>query len=308
MSASARAQDRAAREGSACPLCGGHATPAFGACDLNRATDNTRFLYARCGSCGTYFLVEPPTDLSPYYPQTYYSHLSVQDLDAHARAQHWTVQLLLDHVIPGRLVEIGPGEGVFARAARNAGFDVTAIEMDAGCCEYLRSVAEVDAINSSAPEDVLPTLPPSRAIAMWQVIEHLRHPWAAIENAAANLERDGVLVVASPNPHALQFRLLRRRWAHLDAPRHLFLIPPDALARRCAQLGLRLAATTTADPSGRHWNRFGWQYALRRAPRSRPETRAGVALSAAMARLARPLEERGQNGCSYTSVFVKSAH
>jgi 2-polyprenyl-3-methyl-5-hydroxy-6-metoxy-1,4-benzoquinol methylase len=205
----------------------------------------------------------------------------------------------------GRLVEIGPGEGVFARAAQNAGFDVTAIEMDARACAHLRDVAGVQAIESDAPEDAIAALPPSRAVVMWHVIEHLRRPWQVIERAAANLHDGGVLAIATPNPRALQFRLLRRRWAHLDAPRHLFLIPADTLARRCGELGLQLQDTTTDDAAGRHWNRFGWEYALRRAPRSRPAPRGTVALSAAIARALSPLERREGNGCAYTSIFVK---
>jgi hypothetical protein len=128
-----------------------------------------------------------------------------------------------------------------------------------------------------------------------------------IDRAAANLEAGGVLAIASPNPRAVQFKLLGRRWAHVDAPRHLFLIPGETLALRCGELGLRLASTTTADPAGRHWNRFGWEYALRRSPRSRPGGRASHALSAVITRMLRPLEERGQRGCAYTSIFVKTS-
>ena len=51
------------------------------------------------------------------------------------------------------------------------------------------------------------------------------------------------------DPRSLQFRLLRARWAHLDAPRHLCLVPPDALVRR-EQLGMRSVAMTTNDPYG----------------------------------------------------------
>jgi SAM-dependent methyltransferase len=264
-----------------------------------------RFEYDRCGSCGTYFLLAPPADLSPYYPQAYYSLPSAEELDRLAAVEP-NARLLLDHTAPGRLVEIGPGEGVFARTARNAGFEVTAIEMDSRACEHLRSAVGVDAINSAVPEDVLPELPPSRAIVMWHVIEHLRRPWAVIESAASNLEPGGVLAIASPNPGALQFRLLGRRWAHVDAPRHLFLIPPATLARRCEDLGLQPAHSSTDDPAARHWNRFGWEYALRRPPRSRPAKRTSTVLSALIARLLRPIETRGENGCAYTSIFVKS--
>jgi SAM-dependent methyltransferase len=289
----------------ACPLCGGPARHAFTASDLNRGASDARFDYARCRSCDTYFLTSPPDDLLPYYPQEYYELPSAGELDRLAQSQASTVQALRERAGPGRLVEVGPGEGVFARAARNGGFDVTAIEMDPRACEHLREVAGVQAINSALPHDVIATLPPSRAIVMWHVIEHLRRPWEVIERAAANLQDGGVLAIATPNPRAVQFKLLRRRWAHLDAPRHLFLIPAETLARRCAELGLGLAATTTDDPAGRHWNRFGWEYALRRAPRSRPATRTSAVLSAAIARAVGPIERRPGNGCAYTSLFVK---
>jgi hypothetical protein len=291
-----------------CPLCGGAARHALRARDLNRAASERRFDYSRCELCSTYFLVDPPRDLAPYYPQAYYDLPSAAQLDVLARSQE-PIARMLGRLSggPGPLVEIGPGEGVFARAAHNAGFDVTAIEMDARACVHLRETAGVQAIESDAPQDALAALPPSRAIVMWHVIEHLRRPWEVIERAAANLHDGGVLAIATPNPRALQFKLLRSRWAHLDAPRHLFLIADDTLARRCAELGLRLHDTTTDDAAGRHWNRFGWEYALRRAPRSRPAPRATVALSAAIARALAPLERRQGNGCAYTSVFVKRA-
>jgi SAM-dependent methyltransferase len=290
----------------ACPLCGGVARHAFLASDLNRAADEERFDYARCSACATYFLTAPPLDLTPYYPQEYYELPAAAELDRLAQSQAPVAELLLEHVGgPGRLVEVGPGEGVFARAALRAGFDVTAIEMDARACTHLRDVAGVEAIESAEPEDVIAKLPPSRAIVMWHVIEHLRRPWEVIERAAANLQDGGVLAIASPNPQALQFKLLRRRWAHLDAPRHLFLIPDDTLTRRCGELGLRLRSTTTADAAGRHWNRFGWEYALRRAPRSRPATRTSTLLSAVIAKGFSPIERRARNGCAYTSIFVK---
>lgn len=290
-----------------CPLCGGEARRAFLAADLNRAASAERFEYARCRSCGSWFQPSPPADLSPYYPSEYYGLASAAELDRLAASQDPIVAELRERAGAGRLVEIGPGEGVFARAARNGGFEVTAIEMDARACAYLRETVGVQAIEDDEPERALAALPPSRVVVMWHVVEHLRRPWETIERAAENLQEGGVLALATPNPSALQFRLLGRRWAHLDAPRHLFLLPQQALVGHCDRLGLELVRSTSDDDAARHWNRFGWEYALRRAPRSRPGGRASRLLGGALARALAPLERRGENGCAYTALFRKRA-
>jgi SAM-dependent methyltransferase len=243
--------------------------------------------------------------MAPYYPNEYYELPSAEVLAAAARSEQFKIRMLLDHTTLGRLVEIGPGVGAFARAAHDAGFEVTGIDMNHRACEYLREEVGVEAIASATPEDVLLTLPPSRAIVLWHVIEHLPNPGSVIERAARNLGDGGVLAIAAPNPKALQFKLLRRRWAHLDAPRHWFLIPPETLANRCLMSGLQLAFTTTADPAGRYWNAFGWDYALRRSPRSQVGTRTASGLARWIARALAPIETRGENGCAYTSIFVK---
>jgi hypothetical protein len=115
------------------------------------------------------------------------------------------------------------------------------------------------------------------------------------------------LIVATPNPQSLQFRLLGRYWAHVDAPRHLFLLPAAALAVKASELGLRHVATTTSDRAGRRWDRFGWEYALRRHPATHPPTLAKRLLAALMTAGLRPWETRDLAGATYTSLFVRPA-
>ena len=178
--------------------------------------------------------------------------------------------------------------------------------MDERCCEYLERVVGVQAIQSDAPEQALAELDPVRVITLWHVLEHLPRPWDALGAAAAQLEPGGVLVIATPNPDSLQFRLLGRRWAHVDAPRHLFLIPFAALCGRARELGLGVAEVTTTDAAGRHWDRFGWEYALRGCPARRPGTRTITALSQLVSALLVPIERSGLRGTAYTAVFIKS--
>jgi 2-polyprenyl-3-methyl-5-hydroxy-6-metoxy-1,4-benzoquinol methylase len=291
-----------------CPLCGLSDTPhLFSAWDRNRRVSGESFNYHRCTRCGTIFLADPPADLGRYYSEAYYDFPDADALDAAAPQETYKLDLIRPVAPTGRLVEIGPGVGAFARLARKRGYDVTTIEMDPRVCAHLRSVAGVKAIESAAPEEALQSMPSSQAIALWHVLEHLPRPWASLESAAENLAPGGVLVIATPNPESLQLRLLRARWPHLDAPRHLYLLPAHLLLERAAKLGLERVSLTTRDSGGRAWNRFGWGHAVRPPNRGLLDRVAARAAGAALATAAAPLERRGLNGATYTAVFRKPA-
>jgi 2-polyprenyl-3-methyl-5-hydroxy-6-metoxy-1,4-benzoquinol methylase len=290
---------------SGCPLCAGETDEAFTVGDRNRGITAHRFEYRRCRSCRTIFLVDVPDDLGRYYPEDYYGMPSLAELDRAGHAEEWKLAFLKPWIERGSIVEVGPAVGIFARVAQRAGFDVTAIEMDARCCSHLERTVGIRAICSDAPEQALAQVGPTRAVVLWHVLEHLQRPVAVLEQAAAKLDPGGVVALAMPNPGSLQFRLLRGRWAHVDAPRHLFLIPFAALRAQAAKVGLDLAHVTTSDPAGRHWNWFGWEYALRRHPASRPSTRLTRIFALLLTLCLVPLERRGMSGTAYTAVFVK---
>ncbi len=288
-----------------CPLCAGATDEAFSVGDRNRGITARLFTYRRCQSCLTFFLVDVPRDLGFYYPEDYYGLPTPAQLDRAARGEKLKLAFMRPWVTDGPLVEVGSAHGLFARVAQQAGFDVTAIEMDARCCDYLEHVVGVRAIQSDAPERALEEVGQSRAIVLWHSLEHLPHPWEVVEQAAKRLDPGGVLVVAMPNPDSVQFRLLGARWAHVDAPRHLFLIPLSALTARASQVGLDCARATTSDPAGRFWNWFGWEYALRRHPAHHPSTLVTRMCARLLAIGLSPFERRGMNGTTYTAVFVK---
>lgn len=291
-----------------CPLCGGSGEAGIEATDRNRERSRQRFRYRRCQACDTLWLIDVPEDLNHFYPPDYYELPAPAELARLESNEAHKVALIRAQVgSGGKLVEVGPGAGVFAFGAHRAGFDVTALEMDGRTCRHLRDVVGVEAVETADPAARLVRLPPSRVIAMWHVIEHLPDPGAMLEAAARNLEPGGVLALATPNPQALGLRLLGPRWAHIDAPRHLFLLPLDALTERAASAGLRRVAVVTADPSGREWNRFGWEYALRRRPAAGPAPGAVKLAALAITLVLRPMEHRDLLGAAYTALFRKGA-
>jgi 2-polyprenyl-3-methyl-5-hydroxy-6-metoxy-1,4-benzoquinol methylase len=288
-----------------CPLCEGPSSFVFRTHDRNRRLSEEQFNYRRCEQCGAIFLTDPPEDLGRYYPDDYYALPTGAQLERAARAERFKLRLIEPHAQGGRLVEIGPGAGAFAYAARGAGFEVTGIEMDARACEHLRTTVGVGAVHSDSPAQALDELPPSRVIAMWHVLEHLPDPLGCLDAAARNLEPGGVLAIAVPNPHSFQFRVLRGRWPHVDAPRHLFLISAGLLDERARERGLELAALTARDRGGIYWNRFGWQHLLMRPGQAKARTAVALAFGLGVAALMAPIELTDLRGSTYTAVFRK---
>jgi 2-polyprenyl-3-methyl-5-hydroxy-6-metoxy-1,4-benzoquinol methylase len=293
-----------------CPLCGGSSSHAFTARDRNREITQERFEYASCQSCGTLFIVDPPTDLGRYYEGDYY-HFGPdgeplwRSNEHRKRSASYRVGLVLNHVSRGHLIEIGSGTGAFASTAHAAGFDVSAIEMDERCCRYLSEREGINAICSDRPIEALSSLPPARVVAMWHVLEHLSNPAEILEHVAQKLQPGGVLAIGVPNPSSLQFRALGSRWAHLDAPRHLCLIPPNALMRKAEELGMRTLTVTTNDPEGLEFNLFGWISALRRRPATGAAPWPVVHVAKAVSRALAAVERRGHRGSTVTLIMRK---
>jgi SAM-dependent methyltransferase len=289
-----------------CPRCGAPASFALRATDRNRTVSNARFDYWRCSACEVLWLPDVPGDLAAYYPSDYHASMAPGDLENAIAAEQPRIDLITRHVERGQMVEIGPSQGIFASAAKRAGFDLVAMEMDADCCRQLENLG-LRAINTAAPQDELPALEPSRAVVLWHVIEHLPDPWSVLRAIAANLEPGGVLALATPNPDAFQFRVFGARWVHLDAPRHLTLIPLTALCHEAQQLGLRVVSATASDPVGLQLNRLGWERSFLRPPALRSDPRLAYTIGHVFRRTLGAWEARGLRGAGYTALFVKQA-
>ncbi|MHB8620071.1 MAG: class I SAM-dependent methyltransferase, partial [Chloroflexota bacterium] len=200
---------------------------------------------------------------------------------------------------------IGPAWGSFAFAAKGAGYQVSVIERDERCRAFLRDVVGVKVL--AASETLPHDLGEYDVVALWHVVEHLPRLRETLVELAAKLQPQGILVIATPNPCAWQMGLMRSFWPHVDAPRHLQLIPRSALNDIMDTLGLRSIFATCNDEGGRSWNAFGWQRLVINAlPPSRICSLVGLALGWSLSIAAAPIERRGFRGAAYTAVFRKS--
>lgn len=291
-----------------CAACGASAVAAFHATDRNRRLSKETFTYYRCTRCRTLQIMPVPRDLDRYYPADYYA--VPQDraqLLATAAPERYKLEIVRRFAPSGRLVEIGPAVGGFAVVMQEAGYDTSAIEMNAECCRFLRTAIGIPVRETDEPIAALAADGPFDVVAMWHVIEHLPNPRDVLAAAASALRPGGIIVIAAPNPAAFQFRVLGQRWAHLDAPRHLFLIPAEELAQIGHELGLQVALMTTQDAGTRAWNVFGWRESLAGCAQER-YLRAALRLGGSLlAQAAAPLDRRDGRGSTYTVVLRRPA-
>jgi len=206
----------------ACPWCGAEVT----------APELDGFSVTRCGTCATAITWPIPTDpeLDAAYGE-WYRPQEGRFSGPGDRLLRWSRSTLarrLDKAAPpGRILDVGAGDGTLVRALRARGRDALGLER-AGSGPYVRS-GEVGEVGGDWA-----------GIVFWHSLEHLRKPAATLSDAVALLQPRGLLVVAVPNYGSLQAQLFRNRWFALDLPRHLVHLDAPALVSGLEELGLRV--------------------------------------------------------------------
>jgi 2-polyprenyl-3-methyl-5-hydroxy-6-metoxy-1,4-benzoquinol methylase len=288
-----------------CPLCLSDSKFYFDAKDENRKIDSKSFEYRKCNYCETIFLSDIPEDLGRYYSDEYYEIPSRKKLEILAKKNLGKLRITKKYKKSGDLLEIGSAFGIFALQAKRSGFRVKSIEMNQKCCNFLREIIGVDVVHSSEPIETIKSLDGSDVIVAWHVLEHLDDPRDFIKTAAANLKNDGILILATPNPKAFQFELMGKHWPHLDAPRHISLMPKEAIEVLALESGLQCMGVEINDGDGLMWNAFGWQRILMNQCNSRPAKLFLFIVGYVLSLLASPIERRNFRGSAYTIIFKK---
>ncbi len=228
------------------------------------------FSVARCGECATAFTWPVPTDaeLDAAYGE-WYRPQQGRFSGPGDRLLRWTRSTLARRIDkaapPGRILDVGAGDGTLVAALRATGRDAIGLERSASG-PYVRS-GEVSDVGGRWA-----------AIVFWHSLEHLRRPAATIADAIALLEPRGLLVVAVPNYDSLQARLFGDRWFALDLPRHLVHFDAPALVSGLEDLGLRVERQSYVR-GGQLF--FGWVNGLVGCLPGRPDLYAAIRRPAA---------------------------
>lgn len=229
----------------------------------NRGLPGT-FHYWRAAN-GHVFLDPIPADLDAYYAEGYQPIPKDEaELAEAAKGDAYRLDPIRRLKPGGTFLEIGPWIGRVAYSAKQAGYAVSVLERDGDCVDLLRRCG-IDAIQSTDPAETLGTLGRTfDVIGLWHSIEHLPRPWEVIAAAAKALNPGGLLVVAAPNPDSAQFRLFGKHWVHLDAPRHIHLLPCSLIENIANYEGLETFEKTTTDELSWRLAKHGWDFEISR--------------------------------------------
>jgi len=144
--------------------------------------------------------------------------------------------MYLDQAVPGRLLDVGCGDGRRLAEMAKLGWEVIGQEVDALAAEFARStygvnvfVGELASVNG--PDCGFD------AITVSHVIEHVIAPSDLLRQCHRLLKPGGKLVVVTPNIWSIGHSEFGASWMGLDPPRHLHVFSPDALATVARQVG-----------------------------------------------------------------------
>ena len=142
-------------------------------------------------------------------------------------------------------------------------------------------------------------------VVLWHNIEHLTEPWKLLDAVAEKIQNGGIVIIASPNPESFSFKFLRSLWPHLDAPRHIYLIPDKLLSNKMYSLGFNLINKTTNDKGGLRWNIFSWQKFLMNSLSTTRFERVFYLIGLVISQMLSPIERNNFKGSCYTLIYKK---
>jgi SAM-dependent methyltransferase len=286
-----------------CPYCGGASRFFVSSTDRNRRTTTLTFNYSQCGLCRLVFMDPIPDDLRPFYQGGYQKIPNdLAELREIAKQENYRMKPVLKYKTGGKLLEIGPWMGIFSCNAKDAGFDVTAIEIDQNCVDFLNNTVGIKALQSSDPAGMLDSMGEKfDVIALWHCLEHLQSPWLVVQKAVERLAPGGVLIIGIPNIESYEFSVFQGAWRHLDAPRHLFFYPVESLVALCHNEGLAKLEVTTMDELSNALSMDTWHtFAVSKVP---VKYVRGVLRSLLRYFARRKEKKRANSGSGMTAVF-----
>lgn len=222
----------------ACPVC---------------TSSETREMYMKaqfhvrsCNTCSLVFIDNPPQDTGTIYDHSYFWGGSLNggyvNYEEEKRAMRNVfedyIKRISSYTHTGRLLDVGAATGFFLRVARDAGWDVSGVEISKeATAEAVRNGINMHTgrLETASFNDAS-----FNCITMFDLIEHVTNPHTLIKKARDLLSTEGLLVINTPNIGSLYARILGKGWHLLCPPEHLTLFSKKSITTLLSQHGFEI--------------------------------------------------------------------
>lgn len=120
---------------------------------------------------------------------------------------------------PGKLLDIGCGNGSFVQRAKDMGWQAQGCEIDPKAIKTCHALG----LNVLQGNAFHPELKPNSfdVITLSHVIEHVADQKSLLSRIYELLKPDGVLWLAAPNPNSIGLKIFQANWSEFHPPCHL---------------------------------------------------------------------------------------
>jgi SAM-dependent methyltransferase len=191
------------------------------------------FVYKKCSACGSLFVANEPStlELARYYSKDYYEADSSQEkgrkgYPSYRKAQEslkdsfkQKLRVVRKYITSGHLLDAGAAYGTFLQLA-SEGFAGVGLELSEYAAKTARDEFQVDVRVGTIEKAPFPDAH-FDVIVMWDIIEHLGNPVAALKEVHRMLRPGGFCFISTDDVNHWLVRLLGTKWWGIAPPLHL---------------------------------------------------------------------------------------
>ncbi len=146
----------------------------------------------------------------------------------------------------GKLLEIGPGRGIFLKEAKSQGWDVLGLEVSGFAASKIKEEFQIEVRVGTLSEQDFPE-DSFDVIVMHEVIEHLQDPLGTLKEIYKFIKNDGVLSITTPNARTLNFWLGGSSVRYVLPEEHHYYFTPSTLQMLLEKAGFSILSMETYD-------------------------------------------------------------
>lgn len=212
--------------------------------DYNYETTDKNFIWVSCNECGHFFLKNRPIKKfhKNIYPNTLKNYEEFSDQSLSFKIKNYLTYIHLKKFINSdkrnlSVLDIGCASGMFLdiisskfkQFSKFDGLDISeAATKKAKEKGYNIFTSLIEDFKFKNNYDL---------ISMFQVIEHVHDPMDVIKKLYKNLNKDGILLIETPNPDCFDRIIFKGYWEGYHIPRHFNLFTIDNFTNKLKEIG-----------------------------------------------------------------------